>query len=349
MIEEKLHRISGQEDMLEGLLKNIGIIVGIIIILAAVHYASAIVLPVLFAISFTILFLPLLRYLRKKGFSDRMSAAITICSFLASFCILILFVLFSFGIFIEALPAYNDEIAMKLIDTQSFFADYHISINALISTITEHTDAFIGAAGLLLLRCIDLIISICLIIILTCFLIIEAPRFHSTLHRASLPVPQVVIQFEELINDMMVYVIIRTKINAATGAGVTIFFYALGIEFALLWGVLTFILSYIPYIGLLLAVIPGLVLGYIHLGITGVVLVVAGVSVINFFAENVLFPSLAGKSLDISPFVVLLSLAFWVFLLGPAASLIAVPLTLFTKLLLVQYNETRWLALLINR
>ncbi|GEM_PF-388720 len=343
--ENGIHRNPG---IFEGLLKNLFIIVCIIIILASVHYASKVVLPVLFAFSFTILFLPLMRWLQKKGISDAISTAITIICFIASICILIAFVAFSFNIFVQALPGYNDEFAQKMVQTQTFFAGYHLNISSVYNMATLHMDPLIGTIAPVLQGFLDVLVSVVLLIILTCFLIIEVPRFHMTLHRASLPVPQVVFNLEELITDLMLYVIIRTKINAATGFGVAVFFYFLGIEFALLWGVLTFILSYIPYIGLILAVIPALVLGYIHLGITGVVLIVVGVSLINFFAENVLFPSLAREGLKISPFVVLLSLAFWVFLLGPAASLIAVPLTLLTKLLLMHYEETRWIALLIS-
>lgn len=342
--------IDKQKGDMGGLLKNIIIIAGIIIILASIHFASEVVLPVLFAIAFTILFLPLMRWLQGRGISDTICVAITILCFIAAICILIAFVVFSFNIFIQVLPEYSDELANDMIQTQISLAGYHLNISSLYHLAMEHIDTLIATFGPVLSGFVDAVISVALVILLTCFLIIEAPRIFTTFHQAShsMVVPHIITNLEGLIDDLMVYAVIRTKINAITGIGVGLFFYLLGIEFALLWGVLTFILSYIPYIGLILAVIPALVLGYIHLGITGVVLIVICVSIINFLAENVLFPSIAGNNLNISPFVILLSLAFWVFLLGPAASLLAVPLTLFTKLLLMNYEETRWLAMLIS-
>ena len=112
---------------------------------------------------------------------------------------------------------------------------------------------------------------------------------------------------------------LRAIVNLVTGAGVTILLFSLGVDFPLLWGILTFFLSFVPYIGLVLAVTPAVVLALAEFGVSRAVLVIAGVIVINILAENVLSPMMMGRGLNISPTIVFLSFVFWAWLLGGQA------------------------------
>ena len=116
---------------------------------------------------------------------------------------------------------------------------------------------------------------------------------------------------------------LRAIVNLVTGAGVTILMFVLGVDFPLLWGILTFFLSFIPYIGLVLAVAPAVVLALAEFGMSRAVLVIAGVMVINILAENVLSPMMMGRGLNISPTIVFLSFIFWAWLLGGPGAFLA--------------------------
>jgi predicted PurR-regulated permease PerM len=109
---------------------------------------------------------------------------------------------------------------------------------------------------------------------------------------------------------------LRAIVNLVTGAGVTVLLFLLGVDFPLLWGILTFFLSFVPYIGLVLAVTPAVVLALAEFGVSRTLLVIAGVVVINVLAENVLSPVLMDRGLNISPTIVFLSFIFWAWLLG---------------------------------
>jgi AI-2 transport protein TqsA len=100
----------------------------------------------------------------------------------------------------------------------------------------------------------------------------------------------------------------------------------------------------VPYIGLVLAVTPGVVLALAEFGVTRAVLAIVGVIVINILAENVLSPMMMGRGLNISPTVVFLSFIFWTWLLGGSGALLALPLTLFVAVIFDTFPETRWLA-----
>jgi AI-2 transport protein TqsA len=137
---------------------------------------------------------------------------------------------------------------------------------------------------------------------------------------------------------------LRAIVNLVTGSGVTVLFLLLGVDFALLWGILTFFLSFVPYIGLVLAVAPGVLLALAEFGLDRALLVIAGVTAINVLAENLLSPMLMSRGLSLSPTIVFLSFIFWAWLLGGPGAFLAVPITLFIAVMFDTFPETRWLA-----
>ena len=119
-------------------------------------------------------------------------------------------------------------------------------------------------------------------------------------------------------------------------------------DFPLLWGILTFFLSFVPYIGLVLAITPAVVLGLAEFGLTRAVIVIVGVVLINLLVENVLSPMMMGRGLNLSPTTVFLSFIFWAWLLGGPGAFLAVPITLFVISMLDTFPETKWLASLMG-
>ena len=141
---------------------------------------------------------------------------------------------------------------------------------------------------------------------------------------------------------------LRAIVNLVTGAGVVVLMFVLGVDFPLMWGILTFFLSFIPWIGLVLAVAPAVVLALAEHGIDRALLVIAGVIVINILAENALSPMLMGRGLSLSPTVLFIGFIFWAWLLGGPGAFLAAPLTIFAVLMLETFPETRWLASLMG-
>jgi AI-2 transport protein TqsA len=137
---------------------------------------------------------------------------------------------------------------------------------------------------------------------------------------------------------------LRAIVNLVTGTGVTVLLLVLRVDFPLMWGILAFFLSFIPWIGLPLAVAPAVVLALAEHGVTSAVLVIVGVIVINILAENALSPMLMGRELSLSPTVLFIGFIFWAWLLGGPGAFLAAPLTIFLVLMLDTFPETRWLA-----
>jgi predicted PurR-regulated permease PerM len=129
---------------------------------------------------------------------------------------------------------------------------------------------------------------------------------------------------------------------------VTVLLVVLGVDFPLLWGILTFFLSFVPYVGLFIALTPAVVLALAEFGPSRALLFIVGVIVINVVAENVLSPMLMGRGLNLSPTVVFLSFILWAWVLGGPGAFLAVPITLFVIGMLETFPETRWLASLMG-
>ncbi len=122
----------------------------------------------------------------------------------------------------------------------------------------------------------------------------------------------------------------------------------LRVDFALLWGILYFFLSYVPYIGSALEMIPPILLGFAESGLLTAGLVLVGALTINTLTESLVAPVLVSASINLSPVVGFLLLLVWTWVLGPAGALLAMPLTLFTVLMLDAFSETRGLARLMS-
>jgi len=109
-----------------------------------------------------------------------------------------------------------------------------------------------------------------------------------------------------------------------------------------------FILNFVPYIGFLIALIPPTLLALVDINPMSALLVVIIATLINTLSENVLFPELAGRSMQLSPAIVFISMVFWGYFLGASGVIVAVPLTVLTKMILESFPETRRFAMLLG-
>jgi predicted PurR-regulated permease PerM len=140
---------------------------------------------------------------------------------------------------------------------------------------------------------------------------------------------------------MISYFGLRAVVNLIVATATGLMFWLVGIPHAGLWAVLTFFLSFIPYIGAFVAGIPPVLLAFAQGGIALTMTVIVLMVLINTICENIVAPMIMGKGLSISPIVVFLSFLFWMFILGGSGALIAMPLTLGVILFMRNFEETR--------
>jgi predicted PurR-regulated permease PerM len=148
--------------------------------------------------------------------------------------------------------------------------------------------------------------------------------------------------------DTWKYTKIKTLISLLTAVATTVGLWFLGIEYSVLWGLLIFFLNFIPNIGPIIASIPPVLLALVDQGLFGCAMVTGYLVFINWVIGYGLEPRYLGEGLGISELVVLLSLIFWGWLLGPIGMFLSAPLTMVFKIVLQNNPDTRWIAVLMS-
>jgi AI-2 transport protein TqsA len=145
------------------------------------------------------------------------------------------------------------------------------------------------------------------------------------------------------------YMLIRTLASVATGVAVFLFTLAIGLDFAVAWGVISFVLNYIPYVGPLVAVILPVIFATAQFESWQMAAIIFGsLYLIQFVIGNYLEPILTGNALAISPFVMLLAFLIWDFLWGMPGAFIGLPVTIALFTIWDQNPSTRWIANLMS-
>ena len=151
-----------------------------------------------------------------------------------------------------------------------------------------------------------------------------------------------------LTEDVRKYMTVLTGINLLVGVGKTVFLLILGVNYAVLWGLLAWFMGYIPSIGFWIALIPPVLMAYAQYGLPIALVVFAAYVLINGGVQNFVQPKLMGQSLKISPVVVFVGLFIWGYLLGGIGAILAVPMTLLVLVIMENFEGTRPLAILMR-
>jgi predicted PurR-regulated permease PerM len=145
------------------------------------------------------------------------------------------------------------------------------------------------------------------------------------------------------------YMVIRTVASVVTGVAVFLFTLSIGLDLAVAWGVISFVLNYIPYVGPLVAVILPVIFATVQFESWQMAAVIFGsLYLIQFVIGSYLEPMLTGTALAISPFVMLFAFLIWDFLWGMPGAFIGLPVTIALFTTWEQNPSTRWIANLMS-
>jgi AI-2 transport protein TqsA len=180
------------------------------------------------------------------------------------------------------------------------------------------------------------------------FILLEASILPGKIQAAMKNSPETFENLTSIAGDVKKYLAMKTAISLATGALITIWLMILGVRYAIVWGLIAFLLNFVPNIGSIIAAIPACALAFLQLGAGSAVLAALGYLVVNIVIGNFIEPRLLGRRLGLSTLVVFLSLVFWGWVLGPMGMLLSVPLTMTVKIALQSHPDTRTFAMLLG-
>lgn len=189
--------------------------------------------------------------------------------------------------------------------------------------------------------------SAALSVLLVVYVLLGAKGLHGRILRVTSA--EVVERYDVLATELVTYVKVRAALGAAAAAADTVLLLVLGVPYAVLWGLMSFLFSFIPNIGFVLALIPPTAFALLEHGIPSAIAVVVGYVVINLAFDYVLQPRLFATTLDISPVVTIATILVWTVLIGPAGALLAVPLTITLRAILLPFPGTAWFVAFLGQ
>jgi predicted PurR-regulated permease PerM len=320
----------------------------LIVILAGLKNAQQLVVPFFLATFIAILCLPTLKWLEGRKIPGFLAVFIVINIALFFGLILALFIGTSVHDFTLTLPTYEQQIREETRALFDWLNNYGIAISSQVVLDYFDPSAAMKIAANTLSGLGTVLTNGFLILLTVVFILLEASSMPEKLKHALPNATSSLDNFTRITYSVQRYLAMKTLLSAVTGLIITAGMLILDVDYAILWGLLAFLLNYIPNIGSIIAAVPAFLLGLVQHGII-IALVIAGIYVgVNVVIGNMVEPRFMGNRLGLSPLVVFISLVFWGWILGPVGMLLSVPLTMILKIALETTDEWRWLAVLLS-
>lgn len=320
----------------------------LVVIIAGMKAATSIIVPFIFSVFIAIICAPPLAWLTRRRVPALLAVLIILVAILLMGFLLALALGTSIEQFTRALPGYQANLQQQF----NVFINWMTGLGIDVST-TGIREAFNPASAIKLVNILlsslgGLFANAFLIIFTVLFMLLEASSFPVKL-RAIVGQGSMNLDYiDHFLESVQRYIGLKTMTSAGTGVLVAILLSVLGVDFPLLWGLIAFLLNYIPNIGSIIAAVPAVLLALVQFGVTMALGTALGYLVINVLIGSVIEPRVMGRGMGLSVLVVFLSLIFWGWVFGPMGMILSVPLTMLAKLALENDERTRWIAVLLG-
>jgi predicted PurR-regulated permease PerM len=320
----------------------------LVVIVAGLRAAETVVVPLLVAIFLAVISFPLVDWLCARRIP--LVVAVTLVLLLAVLMLggLGLVVSQSVQSFTANLPGYEAKLTAQVSLLRDWLTARGLEgplppANELVdaSAILNMTGTLVTGLGLLLTNAV-------LILLCYVFLLLEAHSLPLRLRKAFGEGSNTMHDLSQMASKMKHYLALKALMSVGTGLPVWLFLWVMGVDYPVLWGLLAFLLNFIPNIGSVVAAVPPALLALVQFGpVTA--LVVAGFFVlINTVMGNIVEPRVMGEGLGLSTFIVFVALVFWGWALGTVGMFLAIPLTIMVQIVLASGQGTRRFAILLG-
>jgi len=317
----------------------------VIILLTGIRGLSGIITPILLAAVITITLLPVPIALGNRGVKTGPALLLTILMVVIFIVGFSWFVLTSVSSVNTAVPAHSAQFEARNSDGQET-SSLEAAGQSVMSTMNSRQYSQIFSS--LLSAIGNSVAQLFLTLLIFVFMLYTALSLPNGATLGINTESGAIAQVINLTGDVRQYMVLTAGINLLVGIGDAILLWIVGVPNAVLWGVIAWILGFIPAVGYWLALIPPVLLAYSLYGTKTALVVFIGYALINGTAANIISPRVLGKGLSISPLIVFMSVFIWGWLLGGIGAMLAVPLTMLIITILRNFSETNWLARLMS-
>ena len=328
----------------------------VIVIIAGMKQSAPLIVPFLLSAFIAVICFPLMCRFQHIGFSKALSLTLVMLLVMSIGLALMLLIGSSLTDLSQMLPEYQQRISTEWAGVLQWLSERGFSITDAVKE-TMDPAAAVGLLSSILTSFGSVLTNSFLIILTVIFILVEAGGFtQKVLLLNGIDSKQGAAEQKDnsqafsrvFAEKLRNYMSMKTIISMITGVVIGLALWLIGVDYPVLWGVLAFMLNFVPNIGSIIAAVPAVMLTIVQLGFTPALLVAAVYLAVNIIIGSVIEPKYMGKGIGLSTLVVFVSLIFWGWVLGPVGMLLSVPLTITVKLALDSKPETQWLGHLLG-
>ena len=321
-----------------------------ILVLSGVRATAWLVGPVFLALMIVIAVYPVQAVLRRHGWPPFLATVVLVLLAVGVLVAVVLVVVVSLARLAALLPQYSDRADDLLGSLAGSLAGFGVQPEQLQEAVTaislEEVVAIIGSVLAGLSGTLSsLVLAVCLLL----FLSVDAGGIERRLAGIAAQRPELASSLRLFARGTRSYLVVSTVFGLIVGVLDTVALAIIGVPLPVLWGVLSFITNYIPNIGFVVGLVPPALLALLTLGVPEMLLVIATYCLLNFVIQSLIQPHYVGDSVGLATTTTFVALVFWAWLIGPLGALLAIPLTLLVKALLVDVDPAaRWASALVG-
>ena len=323
-------------------------VASVVVVVAGMKAAASLITPFMLAVFLSVLAIPPARWLQERGLPPWASFVVVFVSIIGGLAGMGYFLGDSVADFTAHREEYADILRTRMGPTFDWLSSQGIEMpeegfkgqlegDQLMSLLS----GAVGALGAVVANSL-------FVILMVGFMLAEAAGLPSKIRMALGDPGADIGRFSRIMDDVNRYLWVKTLVSLITGLLAWALCAVVQIEYPFLWGLIAFLLNYIPQLGSYVAAVPPILLALVQYDLTWATVVAVGYIAINVLMANIIEPQWLGRTLGLSTLVVFMSLLFWGFIFGPIGMFLSVPLTMVVKVSLEHSDDLQWVAILLG-
>ena len=324
-------------------------VASLVLIVAGLKALSGLLSPILLSLFIVLVTYPIMTWLKRRGFPHWLAYAIVLFIVLSVGAFFVLFFTISFEQLADVLPNYVNQIEAQLNNLWQWLNERGVESEDIQSLQWFQPERIIQLVLSFISSLLGIFSNIGLTLLIFAYMLASAPAFAKQLRQGLKDNTSLLRQFQDFAHSTTSYLAIKSWVGALTAICQIILMWVMGVQFAVLWGVLSFLFNFIPNIGFYVAIIPPVLLTLLNQGLGRAIIFGVGYALINLFFDNVIAPRYLAEGLDLSVLITFLAVIIWTWIFGPIGAFMALPLTvMLKKLLLEPFPQTQLVAALLG-
>jgi len=319
-----------------------------VVVIAGVKAAQSLIIPFLLAFFLAIICSPVVTWLTRRKVPNIVAVLLVVVLLVGILVGVGAIVGGSVDDFIAAIPGYQNRLEGLIASSSRWLEQFDIDLPSEDVSDYVNPGALMNAFAVGLRGLASTLSNAFMILLTMAFILLEASTVPVKMRVAFGEGRDLTSNLSGVTHQVQRYLAMKTVISLVTGVCVTIWTAVLGLDFVFVWGLIAFLLNYIPSIGSIVAAIPAVLFALVQHGVGTAIVVALGYVVINTVFGSIIEPNLVGRTLGLSTLVVFLSMVFWGWVLGPVGMLLSVLLTMIGKIFLEHSDDLKWVAVMLD-